>query len=508
MDSAGGARGAGLAAAISWIAGLVFALRVAPVPLDDAFITHRYAANLLTGRGLTFEPAAAAAEGFSSPLWLGIDLAVGRVLGLGVIPGAAALVGCASLLLALAALAATSLRHGRLAPWLACPLLALSAPVAYHTATGLETLLFTALSLATVAALVGGLPRWVGVGAAALAVACRPEGLWLPVVLGATLAALGWSRGRARALPLGVSVAVAGGILFVVRRALFGQWLPNTYAAKPPDRLEGARYLVDGLLDPWALGLLLLAGLGAWFGGRRSRAWLAAAVAWAAAAVLEGGDWMPGARFLLPMYAALAAAAAGGAVHLATRRGMVLMVPVTVTLVAGVLAAEGMVALAADTRRTIRHEDRVIEELLSDVDARGVALVDIGRIGFFGRMEIVDLGGLTDPVIGRAPGGRLAKRFDRDYLFDRRRPEAIVLRVDRDPALAEDCAGAVEAADLRSEVERWIHADPRLATDYRLHRAFLPVYDRVPLYGRLVYLRRGLTNSDGPCRQSISPAPR
>jgi arabinofuranosyltransferase len=492
---------------VAGLGGLGLALAVLPFQLDDSFITHRYAANALAGHGLTFEPAAAAAEGFSSPLWLALGLAAGKLLGVQAIPRVASAVGCLGLLLAMATLATVTRQHGRRAPWLACLLLAISGPVAYHTATGLETLLFVALTLAAVAAVAGRVPLWVGVAAALVAPWCRPEGMWLPVAFAAALTVV---RGRdevRRAALLSAAVAGSALALLAVRRVLFDAWLPNTYFAKPPDRVEGLRYLLDGLLDPWALPLLALAVIGAAAGGKWPRAWLAVALAWALAAVLEGGDWMPGGRFLLPCYAALAAAAAGSSA-LVTGAPRLVVLPLAMFCVGfGALEASRLVGLADDTLRTIRHEDRRIEDWLAETGADSVALVDIGEIGFRSALEITDLGGLTDPVIGRAPGGRLAKRFDLDYLFDERAPDAIVLRLEREPVLDADCDGVVMAGELRADVERWIHGDPRLARDYRLHRAVIPDYGRTPLYGRLIYLRRGggLASIAGGCRVSVEP---
>jgi hypothetical protein len=48
-----------------------------------------------------------------------------------------------------------------------------------------------------------------------------------------------------------------------------------------------------------------------------------------------------------------------------------------------------------------------------------VATVDIGAIGFYSRLPVVDLSGLTDPAIARLPGDILDRRLDLDALFQR-----------------------------------------------------------------------------------------
>lgn len=528
---------AALATGIASLAGLGFALQTADCPLDDAFITHRYAANLLAGHGLTFEPAAAAAEGFSSPLWLGLLTAAGAVAGIGAIPGAAALFGAVGLALALAVLAVMGrpvavrgeLWEARAGwAWIAAPslvaslVLAVSGPVAYHATTGLETFVFLAVVAAVAGSMAGALPLALGLVAAALAPWIRPEGLWLPVVLGAQLLVARDAEHLRRAVMLGGACLLGAGFLFGARILVFGEVWPNTFLAKPPDRAEGFRYVLDGLLQPWALGLLVLAVIGAAGGGRSHRGWLLGALAWALAAVVEGGDWMPGHRFLLPCFGLLAASASGslhpwiGAsakAYPSARNGALSFgLLALLTIGYGAWSAAHQVELADLSRRTLRHEDRVLEGWLADAGAGSVALVDIGEIGFRSGLEIVDLGGLTDPAIGRAPGPRLAKEFDLAYLFEERRPDAVILRLDQAPGLDRSCAGGVLSEHLRTPVERRVFGAPGLARDYSLARALIPGYGRTPLYGRLLYLHRDLgpppdSWRDG-CEVSVDPLAR
>jgi len=49
------------------------------VPVDDAYISYRYAENLAAGRGLVFDPGERV-EGYSNFLWV-ILLALSRILG-------------------------------------------------------------------------------------------------------------------------------------------------------------------------------------------------------------------------------------------------------------------------------------------------------------------------------------------------------------------------------------------------------------------------------------------
>jgi hypothetical protein len=66
-----------------------------------------------------------------------------------------------------------------------------------------------------------------------------------------------------------------------------------------------------------------------------------------------------------------------------------------------------------------------------------IALVDIGFLGWVSGAEVVDLAGLTDPTIARAPGGHLSKRIDPGYLAERD-PDAFVLHSRTEPEFGPD----------------------------------------------------------------------
>src|SRR4029434_7187421 len=76
-------------------------------PIDDAFITFRYAANLVAGHGLVFNPGERV-EGYSNFLWT-ILIAAGLRLGIDPV-GASKALGAGFAVLAVAG-AAVSLRH-------------------------------------------------------------------------------------------------------------------------------------------------------------------------------------------------------------------------------------------------------------------------------------------------------------------------------------------------------------------------------------------------------------
>ena len=516
-------RASGIATLLAAVAALAFALRVPPYQLDDAYITYGYAISLLEGYGFVFQPGAAVAEGISSPLWLAALVAAGAILGTDALPAVASFLGCAGLVAALALLVRID-SGGRLVSALPALVLAVSAPAAYYATTGLETWVFAALVLAVAVAAVGGLPLAVGVATAAVAPWARPEGPWLLVMLGAVAALQRDRAALRRAVVLAIAVSAGTGSLLVARGAIFGTLLPLTYHAKPAVLGDGMVYALRGLANPWAATLLALAVVGAWVGDARHRGLLAAAATWALAAVLEGGDWMPAGRLLLPCYALLAAAASGalpGVLRAARERGaagsprvdwrvVAVSVLAASAIGAGAFGAADSVTLADRTRRTLRHEEQRIEAWLTDAGVPSVALVDIGQLRVRTELEVLDLGGLTDPRIGGSPGPRLDKAFDLDYLFAERRPAAVVVRVERAPDVDGECRGSVDASTAIAGTERRVLGDPRWTSTYELVRSVVPEYGRTPFYGRLIFLRREFASdvADSGCRIALEPLPR
>jgi hypothetical protein len=149
----------------------------------------------------------------------------------------------------------------------------------------------------------------------------RPEA---PVIVGGVVAAGALSllsaragaepglRDRLRAVAwMTLAAASAVGLLLVFRRLYFHSWVPNSAAMKVGgfDPRAGIAYLWDCLaLNGFALGALALVGAFslAWqLVGRRPETFLltligAEMVGHLGFAVLSGGDWMLGSRFLVP----------------------------------------------------------------------------------------------------------------------------------------------------------------------------------------------------------------
>ena len=269
--------------------------------LDDAFISFRYARNLLEGNGLVWNPGERV-EGYSNFLWV-LELAA-IWAATGVPPEDAA--WWLSAAFTAATLGATAwwvwrlpgLRSRALVWWMALGLLCTSAAFARWTGGGLETRQFTFFVVLAVVALTAhrGSRRGLLVASFSLALASltRPEGPLVAACCFAWWAAQeladgergggeargmgvrGWALGALRridwrgALALTLPFLLIVGAHFLWRYSYYDEWLPNTYYAKyvRPWWDLGLQYLAAAGLET---GLYLLLPLGLWAAWTRWR---------------------------------------------------------------------------------------------------------------------------------------------------------------------------------------------------------------------------------------------
>ena len=287
-----------------WLALLAYLAYISRFFLDDAFISFRYARNLLEGHGLVWNPGERV-EGYSNFLWVLELAAIWAVTG--VPPEAAARwLSAAYTAATLGAMAwwawrLPGLRERGLVWWMALALLCSSATFALWTsAGGLETRQFTFFVLLAVVALTAhrGSRRGLAVASLSLALASltRPEG---PLIAACCFAwwvaqeaasaseerpgggVRAWALGVIRrmdwrgALWLALPFALIVGAHFLWRFSYYGEWLPNTYYAKfvRPWWDVGLRYLGAAGLETGLYLLLPLAAWGAWARWRERRDW-------------------------------------------------------------------------------------------------------------------------------------------------------------------------------------------------------------------------------------------
>ncbi len=244
--------------------------------IDDAYITFRYADNLVDGLGLRWNPDSAPCEGYTNLLHL---LGVAGLHRLGMEHAAAAL------LISLAAVLGLAVLLARQVPWRSAWAPAVLAPgivlfanhdLQVHASRGLETVLFATMAIGFVVAtqrLVarpGGLLRGVATGGAGfLLLLTRPDG-GLVVAFGLSAAFLALRRrGLSCRGPVaaGAAFAAALGAYAAWKLSYFGYLLPNPFYLKATaPGWNGVQPMLDYLAAyRWELGvaalLLVAAGL-------------------------------------------------------------------------------------------------------------------------------------------------------------------------------------------------------------------------------------------------------
>ena len=424
-----------------------------PYTIDDTYITLRYAHNLASGHGPVFN-IGERVEGYSCPIW---------VFGLGCIEwmggnaevaakaiGFLCAIGLVLLLDTVLQRALQDYRHRRLLSSLMTLWFILVPGVHVYFCSGMETIPF-----ALAAAFCVSIPVWVSSNAkkawlmplGVLAVATlRPEGM----LLGALFGLIWFISERSRSVRLGLclaGIAVFG--LLLLRRQYYGSWLPNTYFAKPSplalpieglSTLRRILYEFDRLFsyDTFRSAVDRLGGFGLLF-----CVFLACAerirdrgVWTAAAAVLVGvvflfyapTDWMPAARFALPFVFPLFFLAGIGirvlcgffsqGLHrrpiaiLALSAGcwFLFMARDIVSLVREY--SNGSVNAALDGRKYAEIGKWLKE---NGADGDRVLAYEIGAVGYFSDMEVVDHEGLVTPAVSkiiRSAGGYVNVRWN------------------------------------------------------------------------------------------------
>lgn len=401
------------------------------VAFDDAWISFRYADNLIRGRGLVYNPGERV-EGYTNLLWvlltaLGMalklePLLVARVLGLGALLGQAALVAWL--------LAAARRRLSVVDLGLAClpTLLVLAASHVELAGAGLETSLFGLLALATLVLFNAPLGeggralRWLRALVPLALVMTRLDGALFLAASGLSwLLFRGAGAQRARAVlrdALRVYGPAAGliALLLLFKLIYYGGVLPNTYYAK-------AAYL-----NSWDVGWLYLSAFmksypGVWLllllsavalGATRTGPWrplvvalglsLTAFVVYVAKA---GGDFMEY-RFMFETYASLVALAGLGVVVLGE------VSPWSAPVVGALLLILGRGAPVMEKTKGMQSLDemdgyarqgvRVGTALGQRLPADTVISTTLaGTMSFFSDLKVVDQLGLNDYGVAHQP---------------------------------------------------------------------------------------------------------
>jgi hypothetical protein len=438
--------------------------------LDDAYISYRYARNLVEGAGLVYNPGEYV-EGFTNLLWT-LLVAAGLALGLEAkaVAHGLGLASGVALLVATFGYARTGLAKER--AWLASlapALLLCSIAFPRWSTSGMETPLFAAAILAALWAQAAGRMGWA-TASICVATLTRPDGAVLAAVVFAFL--LPRLRGEGPRVLLGPAVWLGLlALLSVLRLAYYGSAVPNTFYAKVPGvpLLLGTQYLAAFLTD--GAGFLLLPAAAAALREPALRPGALFAAVFSAYVVAVGGDVFAHGRFLLPVLAVLAVLAVRGTLRLNQQRlGLGLAATACLALAAwvqvygGAPSIEGLreskrAAAVQAARRLDRAFERGGRRKTAVIQRRGqpvrlVAVTGIGAFGYYSRLPIVDLLGLVDVAIARgpsaSPGGGYPVpghvRSNADYILARE-PDYILMPKKGAPAL------------LNAHLDLWAHPD-------------------------------------------------
>ena len=444
-------------AIVTSVVGRFAAARLGLGPIDDAYISLRYASHWATGSGLCFN-LGERVEGYTNFLLVALEAAAIR---LGVDPETAmSLLGWASLGAIAAVLFIFMDRHALPSRPLGAAVLAvagsLNLALVSWAASGMETCLYAALLLASVLASISARRSERTYGAALLLVGAamtRPEA----VVMAPALA---WFVYRSRrrgsdVVKFGLTFAGAYGIYFLARWLYFGFLFPNTFYAKldygsPALVRPGLAYVGEFVV---AAPLLIFLSLASMVLLRRSPEWVRACAAivtiMLVVVVYEGGDHFAMFRFLAPALPFLMLLAIYPLTRVAARlRGDtakdlgLVAVWLIVVVVSGVWIGRPIHkdGLGMTQHRRFAFETALTDEWsqmgrwLQDAAEQGSSLstIAIGAIGFHSGLTIVDPHGIVDPSIahldvdlGRGYAGH--EKYDVNRVLDRR-PSYFVLQ--------------------------------------------------------------------------------
>ena len=472
---------------------------------DDAFISFRYARNLVRGDGLVFNPALETpVEGYTNFLWT-LYLAAWEAVGAD-LPTVANLTSaaCGAWLIVMvvrfvrARLGADTLRDTSVGLFVAT-----LPPIAIWATSGLETMPFALCVFATFDALARDpeRPRGVRAGAWAIAAALvRADGaLWVAAVFCASLVPIRTcaKSPRLRAVLVAgglVTVAVAAHLLW--RHGTYGEWLPNTakikLAAADVRQERGLNYVVSLLLCvPSLIVVALVATATSLRALRVGATGSAAPLALPAAlvcsfgvayAVRTGGDFMAMGRFLVPALPFVALLFAACLARLASRGAALALSGVVLAL--GVAANFDAIPVPDDLRQRFhfrwnrpRARSEIAQwefmrdnEQLLHVLARALALhttegeslirSSIGVVGYRTELTLFDRYGLVSPEIlaTARPRERASPGHDvsaKRAFFLPQQPTYLIAQLtpSRNPPRAGLPADVLELLDERDDLE-------------------------------------------------------
>jgi arabinofuranosyltransferase len=413
--------------------------------VDDAYISYRYASNLIEGHGLVFNPGERV-EGYTNFLWV-ILTALGMQLGFDPVMLTKALCFIFSALAMIAVYRYAGSLFGLSGVLRALPvlLMAASPALAVWSLGGLETTMFA--FLVTVAVLshtraleFGKVPVASSV-AVLLASLTRPEGLLIGAVLFADFLA---TRPRKAAVALWL-LPLVGGYLpyFIWRYSYYGFLFPNTFYAKTGGGwthvLRGFEYVRNYFVSPG--GWVYIFAIVPPFVKRGRKHVLPAVVCavWVLYVIVIGGDGLAMYRFFVPVIPLLFLLAAVGLAlslsMLAVRTGGAAKGVITAVVIAAALLCTFYPSIRSDEKDFV-VEDRIrvqgnwvpIGKWLKTYARPGesVAVTAAGALPYYSGLYTIDMLGINDVHIAHRsmPEGGTGiaghEKYDMRYVLSKR----------------------------------------------------------------------------------------
>jgi arabinofuranosyltransferase len=438
------------------IAAMLLAAFANSFVLDDAFISFRYAHNLVYAHELTWNPGSGERlEGYTNFLWT-ILMAAPIALGIDPVPASK----CLGLLFALGTLLVTwrlamSVLLSRRAATLTIILLGTNYTFSAFATGGLETQMQTFLVVSGAclafaaerhgAAVIGRYAALSGVCAAALLTrldSTIPFAVFYVYLLWSLIERASPAGRRAAAgASLVIPAMLVVGAWLVWKHAYYGALLPNSYYARA-DALsfkilkEGSFYLFEFLLSYGLLPFVFLAifSLKGLLAKREMRVFACAIVLWFLYAVTVGGDFMEF-RFLvpaLPFAFIVITALIEGLAETRVRMALIAMILLCSLFHAasfpgarGIEPVRKMRDYVGEKNGNWREVGIALGELFPACEGHVViATTAAGAIPYYSHLPTVDMFGINDRwvarngfIVGMHPGHRRAATFQ--YLIDR-----------------------------------------------------------------------------------------
>ena len=449
--------------------------------VDDAFISLRYVRNALAGHGLVYN-LGDRVEGFTSPLFILLNYILGRI-GIDLIL-ASKILGVASYALILAIVFAWSFLGRR--PWeidapaasMVFTIIATSFPLTFFAITGMETVLFSFLTLLVfLEALKSRItPKLISL--IYLAFLCRPEGImflfWITVgIVLVRYANPDNQFDNSRNLLflenrefLCIGVFMLAVLVFLsVRWQYYGEILPNTFFAKAPWTMEspGVYWTFKGIgsisyffsAAGGVLGILIF--FSAFFQKTSSyRALMMCVMIVLAIMIFQkyaGSDWMIGARYFIP---ALPVWALGVGISINSLKILQnIKIPYYRVAVVCLVTIGFWTMNVSETSEFLKNKNKYPNSVQTSIGLKkiGMWIHDnlpanyrirnwrIGAIGYYCENPILDTWGLVNREIGRLrfysssekEGSRQALAF-----VNKMEPEAIITKLKSGRASSED----------------------------------------------------------------------